>query len=272
MKELETDPAYPMVRGLRPDDVFYDLGSGRGLVPATAFTSNGVKRAYGVEFAAHRGSTGCQLLNNIYTYPDMVFGRAEGELNLLEGDFLQQNMDDATVVYMCATCFRAVMQQALVQKFVEIATRTKKPLMMISVSTDFQAVHRFGDKVNYPGAAGEIEELSPEAYKEIFPHESHIIPVNCTWGADQKVLISKLYPLKNPEVLKTIFPEGDAYTKILDPNIPKRRCSLTKTGPRRGTGKLEFQSWAIDGLTDDVNKTYQMAIPVGPLILPRRHK
>ena len=35
-------------------------------------------------------STGCQLLNNIYTYPDMVFGRAEGELNLLEGDFLQQ--------------------------------------------------------------------------------------------------------------------------------------------------------------------------------------
>ena len=59
------------------------------------------------------------------------------------------------------------------------------------------------------------------------------------------MLISKLYPLKNPEVLKTIFPEGDAYTKV---GVMVMVMGMVIVSVRvRGRGGIA-QSWSHDNV------------------------
>ena len=48
-------------RPFTDSDVFYDLGSGRGLVSATMFVALGVRRSVGIELATHRIEIACNL-------------------------------------------------------------------------------------------------------------------------------------------------------------------------------------------------------------------
>lgn len=87
-----------------PDDVFYDLGSGIGKVALQFFMKTPVKKACGIEASVTRH----QFAEKIYAqvrqeFPDLFLGGRE--LKCMRGNFLESNIEDATIVYTCSTCF-----------------------------------------------------------------------------------------------------------------------------------------------------------------------
>lgn len=90
---------------LNEDDVFYDLGSGNGKVILQVYTNSPVKKAYGVEFFPERSYMAEKSLKKLYLlYPKLL----EDERLI---SFQLQNikdihyLDDATVIFMCSTCY-----------------------------------------------------------------------------------------------------------------------------------------------------------------------
>ena len=89
-------------------DVFYDLGAGRGIVPALATLEFFVKRSVGVELSKTRVEIGCEGLQVLRGYLSRSMqGIPHRHLELVYGSMLDIKMDDATVVYMCATVIRS---------------------------------------------------------------------------------------------------------------------------------------------------------------------
>ena len=65
MRTLLTNHLQPP---LSSSDVFYDLGSGRAIVPASVFVDFPVARTVGVELSHRRATLGCQLLDKVMEY------------------------------------------------------------------------------------------------------------------------------------------------------------------------------------------------------------
>ena len=95
-----------------------------------------------------------------------------------------QSMDDATIIYICATCFRLALRKLLVQKVIEIATYQRKPVTVVSLTFDFQQT-----TPDFMGAADHVLETGQSVFKQIFPRVSARIIVDATWGEAQYVTL-----------------------------------------------------------------------------------
>ena len=74
------------------------------MVPAVAVLEFGVKRAVGVELSHTRVEISCEGLKVINGYlTRSIEGVKARSLVMSEGSMLDVKMDDATVVFMCAT-------------------------------------------------------------------------------------------------------------------------------------------------------------------------
>jgi len=86
------------------NDVIYDLGSGVGKVPLQYFLKTPVKKAVGIEFSEKRHSLAEQVFNQVrQEFPDLFAGGRE--LIAINGNMLEQDISDATIIYSCSTCF-----------------------------------------------------------------------------------------------------------------------------------------------------------------------
>lgn len=106
--ELQVDAISKLLQDLEPplgrNDVLYDLGSGRALVPVLASIEFGVKKSVGIELSHTRTQMGCEALQVLKGYlPRSIHGTPSKSIDLFEGSMLDADMDDATVVFMCAT-------------------------------------------------------------------------------------------------------------------------------------------------------------------------
>ena len=90
-----------------PRDVFYDLGSGTGLVVLQAALEFGVKRAVGFELNPQRHLLGCAALS-VCPHQALAGKRDPGEVVLRHGTFFSFTFEDATVIYVSSLVFPKV--------------------------------------------------------------------------------------------------------------------------------------------------------------------
>lgn len=123
------------------DDVFYDLGSGVGKAVFACAMVCCVKKAVGIELLLplHQASRQCKEL--LLALPE--YEAIANKIDFIEGDFLNADFSDATIVFVNATTLHRTTWDALCQRIAEtpsirMALTTSKPLP----STRFEEVRR----------------------------------------------------------------------------------------------------------------------------------
>lgn len=88
---------------INENDVFYDLGSGIGKVGLQFFLRTPIKKARGIEFSTTRNKHAEHVYAEVRKeFPELVAGRT---LDCINGNFLEQDISDATIIYACSTCY-----------------------------------------------------------------------------------------------------------------------------------------------------------------------
>lgn len=99
------------------NDVFYDLGSGSGKVVTQFFLQTEAKKNTGIELVPFRHNIAIQIKNKLQkTFPDKFITQ---QLQFINGDILTHDLNDATIVYMCSTCFSNELLQKITNKLNE---------------------------------------------------------------------------------------------------------------------------------------------------------
>jgi SAM-dependent methyltransferase len=86
---------------LKPEDSFYDLGSGVGKVVMQTALTTPVGRAFGVELSATRHLEAKLALARALSFDPSLKNR----IKLLNCDLLTLDLSEASVVYTCSTAF-----------------------------------------------------------------------------------------------------------------------------------------------------------------------
>lgn len=124
---------------LTTKDVVYDLGSGVGKVIVEAFLVTPAKKVVGVELSDTRYEKAAQVakmlkkkikkgelkalqesVNNelqFDKYSEKKVNYKKKKIAFIHKNFLKVNFSDATVIYMCSTCFSDELMQELTDKF-----------------------------------------------------------------------------------------------------------------------------------------------------------
>jgi len=105
---------------IQPNDVIYDLGSGRGWVCTQTFLETDAKKVSGIEISTERMNLAHKYRDRLQkAFPIKFNGRS---LEYIRGDMTKQDISDATIIYTCSTCFSDEMLRIMVDK----ATRSNK--------------------------------------------------------------------------------------------------------------------------------------------------
>lgn len=115
--ELLFDSSSKLLRALQltAQDTFYDLGSGTGRLCIQAFLSTYVQHVVGIEVIGERNKVaeamGARLAEE---FPKAFDGNRT--LRFVEGNFLNVDISDATVVYTCSTAFSKELVATIAEK------------------------------------------------------------------------------------------------------------------------------------------------------------
>lgn len=110
---LLTDPEL----GFGPQDIFYDLGSGVGKMAVQVYLNTPVKKVVGVELSPTRHAKAEKVIRRCMQSNLMEKDRT---LTLCHGDMLELDINDATIIYMCSTCYPPELLEQLVIKFSQL--------------------------------------------------------------------------------------------------------------------------------------------------------
>jgi len=95
------------------DDVFYDLGSGVGKAIIQAALDFPFKKVVGIELSLTRHNRALQVLNLCKKEHCFAENRI---VELKNENFIDADFHDATVVYMCSTCYPPTLMDKLTEK------------------------------------------------------------------------------------------------------------------------------------------------------------
>ncbi|KAL6065290.1 Histone-lysine N-methyltransferase, H3 lysine-79 specific [Balamuthia mandrillaris] len=91
---------------LNSKDIFYDLGSGVGKVVIQIGLESPVKKSIGLELSHTRYERAREALSRLKYHPTKHFSKKDlAKVDFREEDFGLGDWKDATVVYMCNTCY-----------------------------------------------------------------------------------------------------------------------------------------------------------------------
>lgn len=89
---------------IKEDDIFYDFGSGVGKVGLQFFLKSPVKKVSGIEFSVKRHLVAEKIYKQVQReFPELFLNNRS--LKSIQGDFMQADIRDATIIYTCSTCF-----------------------------------------------------------------------------------------------------------------------------------------------------------------------
>ncbi len=83
-------------------DIFYDLGSGIGKMVTQAYLTTPAKKTVGIELALTRHKLALKVQEELQKIGKVQENR---ELIYVNGDIVNVPIDDATIIYICSTCF-----------------------------------------------------------------------------------------------------------------------------------------------------------------------
>lgn len=102
---------------LSKKDIFYDLGSGNGKVIIQTAYETPVKKAVGIELSPTRFKQANEVKTKL---PKDMANRVVFK----EEDIVNSNISDATVIFMCSTCFPDSLMNTLAKKFLKLRPGT----------------------------------------------------------------------------------------------------------------------------------------------------
>jgi len=112
---------------LQKNDVFYDLGSGVGKMPVYIYLTTPVKKAVGIELSPTRHAHAIKVKKSLEKKGMLDSARA---LNFLEKSMLDENLSDATIIYMSSTCFSDELMKSITDKLTRENTNPLKILTL----------------------------------------------------------------------------------------------------------------------------------------------
>lgn len=99
---------------LSPNDHFLDIGSGLGKVVFQIFLTEDIASVTGIELNVQRSLIAAQVKTIIQQ--DLPHLWIDKSLNILQGDFLSQDLDHTSVIYVCSTVFSFALLHAMGKK------------------------------------------------------------------------------------------------------------------------------------------------------------
>lgn len=96
---------------LSSEDVVYDLGCGLGRFVAQVYLRSEAKAVFGIELTESRYRQARRMLDELRKIPHVHAAR---QIDIHQGDISEVTCADATVVYMCSTCFPNQLLNAIV--------------------------------------------------------------------------------------------------------------------------------------------------------------
>lgn len=112
--------------GVTKKDVLYDLGSGMGKAVIQSYLTFPFKKVVGIELADKRYQQATQAMNYLDTHGYLDKKRT---MLFIKGDIVETPYKDATIIYMCSTCF----SDALMEKIAEKCSHLNKGLRIITL-------------------------------------------------------------------------------------------------------------------------------------------
>lgn len=103
-------------------DIFYDLGSGNGKVPLQFYLTTPLKKSVGIELSKQRHQ---QALKAKKKASKKGLIDAKRSLRFIQADILKADFSDATLVYMCSTCYTQKMMDVLQSKMEKLKKGAK---------------------------------------------------------------------------------------------------------------------------------------------------
>lgn len=148
-----------------PNDVFYDLGCGVGKVPVQVFLNTPAKKVVGIELSASRFvgteamfkkfKTTCAYTNHLSG------GKDKRSLEFKKQDFLRASIGDATIIYMCSTCFPPELMEELIAKFKTINRLGLRIITLKELPDHQKHGFRFDRKYDLPMSWSKAGRTSP---------------------------------------------------------------------------------------------------------------
>ncbi len=99
---------------IKKTDVLYDLGSGTGKVLVQGYLDYPFKKVVGIELSPTRNHHAETIRKNLEKKNLITKDR---KFELYNGDIAKENISDATVIYMCSTCYPEELMAKLTERF-----------------------------------------------------------------------------------------------------------------------------------------------------------
>lgn len=126
---------------LTKQDVFYDLGSGVGKLVVHAYLATPVKKSVGIELSKTRYDKAQEVKELLH---QEGYLKSHKTLAFKHQNILDADLHDATVVYMCSTCYSEDLMEKLVKKF----SKLKRGLRIVTLkelprNKQFKLIHTY---------------------------------------------------------------------------------------------------------------------------------
>lgn len=117
--EIKFDSAQKLLDYFKPTekDVFYDLGSGVGKFTLHTYLGTKVKKSCGIELSGTRYELAVKALNKA---GKMGYFDPAREVIMLNEDIIDCDLSDATIIFMCATCYSDDLMNKIAKKLIEV--------------------------------------------------------------------------------------------------------------------------------------------------------
>lgn len=109
------------ILNLQKEDIFYDLGSGVGKVVMQVCMTTPVEKAIGVELSATRFNKSIEALSRFQALDPLRSVHCQ----YLHKDFSEVNLEAATAIFMCSTCYPNELLVVLADKFSKLKPGTR---------------------------------------------------------------------------------------------------------------------------------------------------
>jgi precorrin-6B methylase 2 len=120
------------------DDVFYDLGSGAGKSALQFFLTAPAKKTVAIEANQKRFDVSMKIYKQVKRELPEVFEDGK-TLEYLHSNFLDVDISDATIIYICSTCFNTELL-ADIGKIIDKCPNIKYVVSIPSVTYDYASI------------------------------------------------------------------------------------------------------------------------------------
>jgi hypothetical protein len=145
---------------LTEDDVVYDLGSGLGKFIYHVYLMTPARKSIGIELSEGRlkkskeiEKPGVKVYNSVIKFENEMrkmfdkplLPKVAGKMfKYIHGNFLEEDMSDATVVYTCSTCFSDECMRSMTDKLAQLNEGLRVlTLKQLAPHKDFHLLHTY---------------------------------------------------------------------------------------------------------------------------------